>query len=329
MKLSPTLRGLVLAGVSLHIPAAGFAVQCKIGQVETPVTMRGLHPTISAKINGKDAIFELFSGVWWSSITPATAEQYQLHMDKGKTQEVISSLSGRRTMQIATADTFDAFNTSFRKIEFLVGNNYSSSDAAGMLGGNFLSKMDVEYDLAQGSVKLLKTSLGCRLNSLAYWGKVGERYSLMDIERTDKYNPHTIGTAYLNGNRTRAWFNTGSAGTMVGLATAERAGVKPGDPGVEKVNFGTQENPSWGWIGTFASLKIGDEEIHNARLPIGNLGWVEMMIGADFFLSHHVLVSNSQSKLYFTYNGGPVFNYEKAVGLSKTEKTASALPERP
>ena len=33
----------------------------------------------------------------------------------------------------------------------------------------------------------------------------------------------------------------------------------------------------------------------------------DMLLGADFFLSHHVLVSNSQQKIYFTYNGGPVF----------------------
>jgi len=113
-----SLLGLLLAVVLLQIPAAGFAVQCKIGQVETDVTMRGLHPTIRAKINGKDAIFELFSGAWWSSITPATVEQYQLHLVKGKTQDVISSMSGLRTMPVATADTFDVFNTSLRKIEF-------------------------------------------------------------------------------------------------------------------------------------------------------------------------------------------------------------------
>ena len=36
-----------------------------------------------------------------------------------------------------------------------------------------------------------------------------------------------------------------------------------------------------------------------------------MLVGADFFLSHHVLISNSQSRLYFTYNGGPVFNLSR------------------
>ncbi len=33
-----------------------------------------------------------------------------------------------------------------------------------------------------------------------------------------------------------------------------------------------------------------------------------MILGADFFLSHHILVASSQRKLYFTYNGGPVFD---------------------
>jgi tetratricopeptide (TPR) repeat protein len=34
----------------------------------------------------------------------------------------------------------------------------------------------------------------------------------------------------------------------------------------------------------------------------------DMLVGADFFLSHRVYVSNEQHKLYFTYNGGAVFN---------------------
>ena len=35
-----------------------------------------------------------------------------------------------------------------------------------------------------------------------------------------------------------------------------------------------------------------------------------MLIGADFFLSHRIYVASSQRKLYFTYNGGPVFNLD-------------------
>src|SRR5262249_18166067 len=58
------------------------------------------------------------------------------------------------------------------------------------------------------------------------------------------------------------------------------------------------------------SFKIGDEEIQHTKLRFGDLTLpdTDMLIGADFFLSHRVFVATSQRKLYFTYNGGPVFN---------------------
>ena len=37
-----------------------------------------------------------------------------------------------------------------------------------------------------------------------------------------------------------------------------------------------------------------------------------MWLGVDFFLAHRVYVANSQHRLYFTYNGGPVFDFSAA-----------------
>ncbi len=64
------------------------------------------------------------------------------------------------------------------------------------------------------------------------------------------------------------------------------------------------------WLAPFKSFKIGDEEIQNTRLRLGKIevGTNDMVIGADFFLSHRVYISRSQHKVYFSYNGGPVFN---------------------
>ena len=47
-----------------------------------------------------------------------------------------------------------------------------------------------------------------------------------------------------------------------------------------------------------------------------------MLLGVDFFLSHRIYVARSQNKLYFTYNGGPVFN----LTTSSTPKQASQTP---
>jgi hypothetical protein len=63
-------------------------------------------------------------------------------------------------------------------------------------------------------------------------------------------------------------------------------------------------------IAPFQSFRIGGEEIRNTRLRIGDTGLddVDMLLGADFFLSHRIYVANSQNKVYFTYKGGPVLD---------------------
>jgi tetratricopeptide (TPR) repeat protein len=98
--------------------------------------------------------------------------------------------------------------------------------------------------------------------------------------------------------------------------------------------IGRREVPTW--IAPFTSFKIGDEEIRNTHLRIGEvLPQYDMLIGPDFFLSHHVLVSTSQGKLYFTYNGGPVFNLTTvatpapAASASTTAADAAAQPAQP
>ena len=36
--------------------------------------------------------------------------------------------------------------------------------------------------------------------------------------------------------------------------------------------------------------------------------FADMLLGIDFLRAHRVYVAHSQGKLYFTYNGGPVFS---------------------
>jgi len=101
---------------------------------------------------------------------------------------------------------------------------------------------------------------------------------------------------------------------VLNLRAAARAGVKPGDAGVFDAGYGggvSLGSYIRAWLAPFASFKIGDEEIKNFRLMIGDMRLGEgpdMLIGDDFFRSHRILVSNSQHKIYFTYSGGPVFD---------------------
>jgi tetratricopeptide (TPR) repeat protein len=129
-------------------------------------------------------------------------------------------------------------------------------------------------------------------------------------------------------------FDTGAYTSLLTLKAAKRAGVTPDSPGVMPAgtSSGIGRRTVQTWIGPFASFKLGDEEVRNTRLRFGAEAMhdVDMLIGADFFLSHHVYVANSQHKLYFTYNGGAVFDL-RAAGSEPPRAPATgtaAAPDR-
>jgi tetratricopeptide (TPR) repeat protein len=292
---------------------AAVAEPCKLGRVaELPVTMQNMRPLVHAEINGKDALFIADSGAFFSSLTPAGAKQFNLRPDTlwGVWAD---GVGGSSMMGIATVKTFRIFNMDLPNIPFYVLGNDVGSGAVGLLGQNVFRIGDVEYDLANGVIDILRTRGDCRKSSLAYWANAGNLpYSQIDIDFATRERPHTTGEAYVNGRRIRVMFDTGAWSSLLALDAARRAGVTPDSPGVGPggmtSGIGRRLVPSW--IGPFASFKIGDEEIRNTHLRFGDLEMrdTDMLIGADFFLSHHVLVASSQRKLYFTYNGGPVFN---------------------
>jgi predicted aspartyl protease len=143
------------------------------------------------------------------------------------------------------------------------------------------------------------------------WLKPGMSYSVLDLIHADREDPHTIAAIWINGVKMRAYFDTGASTSFITARAAARAGVKTTDAGVEPAGFSHAFDRAdiKTWVARFASVKIGDEEIKNTRLSIGDsqADDFDVLIGADFFLAHHVYVANSQDKLYFTYEGGQVF----------------------
>lgn len=302
----------LLVPLALAMPIATPAeAKCQLGQIaELPVTMSGVRPMVPAKINGHETMFLADSGAFYSVITPGTAAE--LKLTKEAIPASLRGIGGEAAMAISTVKTFTLAGIDIPRVLFIVaGSEIGGSQLgnAGVLGQNVLGLADVEYDLAGGSIRLFKPR-DCGQTLLEYWSP---SYSMLDIEQpSGVLNRRTVGTAYLNGAKIHVLFDTGASSSILSLAAAGRAGVKPGDPGVtpagESRGFGRGVVRSW--IAPFASLKIGDEEIRKIRLRMGDikLDDIDMLLGADFFLSHRVYVANSQHKLYFTYNGGAVFN---------------------
>jgi tetratricopeptide (TPR) repeat protein/predicted aspartyl protease len=303
------------------MPNAAFAACRLLKMAELPVTMSGLRPLVTAKINDDEVKFLADSGAFYSIISAAAAAEHNLKLKSAPYGLFVYGVGGAAQLSIATVATFTLANVPLHHVEFLVGGSEAGSGSVGVLGQNVFRIGDVEYDLANGMIRLMRAE-DCKKDSfLAYWVSPGQSYSSMEIFPTTARSPHTSGAAFVNGAKIRVTFDTGAATSMLSLRAAERAGVTPVSPEVSDGGYSTGigRGSTKTFVGRFVSFKIGDEEIKNARLRFGEIGIdSDMLVGSDFFLSHRVYVANSQHKLYFTYNGGPVFN------LSRSTSTASS-----
>ena len=310
-------RGLAGALGLMMLAATPASAGCVLGDMaDFPVSMSGLRPMVPVKINGVDETFLLDSGAFASMINPATVDELKLPHLPLRFGFNVTGVGGADYGAFATrVSNLTLSRSTLKDVIFLV--TVGAGDGAGIIGQNVLGVGDVEYDLANGQVRLFKPK-DCPGDSVAYWAK-GPSIGELPIQWMDSANSHTLGDAYINGVKIKVVFDTGAAGSVLTKAAAERAGIEVDSPTVRFVgtSHGIGPRASRTWIADVASFKIGGEEIKNGKLRIADFSLEDiggdMLLGADFFLSHRVYVSNARRKLYFTYNGGPVFNLGQTV----------------
>jgi hypothetical protein len=132
--------------------------------------------------------------------------------------------------------------------------------------------------------------------------------------------------------------DSGAFSTVVTKSQAAALGVTPESAGVTAggCSFGLGQKTVEFWLGTFESLRIGDELIRNPRIRFADtwkfstyksgglisqrLAAPDMLLGADFLRSHRVLIAHSQRKMYFTYAGGTVFEVQSLRSCGEVEQ---------
>jgi tetratricopeptide (TPR) repeat protein len=331
IRIAAVLCGL-LAGLALSVASAAQAADCQLVKVaELPVTMAGLRPLVPAKINGKDALFLVDSGAFYSVLNADAVPKYDLKTYAAPMGFYIQGIGGRQEARVSKVSEFTYAGIPLKNIEFLVSGGGYAPGASGIIGQNLLAASDVEFDLANGVIRLFRTK-DCSRANLAYWS-AGKALSILTIEDQSPLKPHIIAPLQLDGHWIRATFDTGASTSVVSRAAAARMGIRPSSEGVTagglSSGFGSKLLETS--IASFASVGIGDEEIKNTRLRVAAMELTEtdMLVGDDFFLSHRVMVARSQHKLYFTYSGGPVFRLDQqpiVMARGETAPTAGAAP---
>lgn len=307
--------------------SSGAWAKCTVGRIaELKVTMDGHQPMVDVGIEGHKVRLLADSGAFFSTIAQGSAQELGLRLGDAPPGFRLMGLGGSVSASVARVRDFELAGVTLHRIDFVVGGG-EVSGGVGLLGQNVLGLADVEYDLGHGAIRLMQVK-DCGKANLAYWA--GDRpVSMLSIDAHSIGRPHTIGTITINGKKVRAMFDTGADTSILSLSAAARAGVKPDSPGVEfdGMSHGIGRGVVKTWTAPFDSIDIGGERITHTKLRIGDIGLddADMLVGADFFLSHRVFVGNSQQTMYFTYEGGAVFDVKPARATTADGK-ALVLP---
>jgi predicted aspartyl protease len=322
MRLSAWLSG-VAAALVITTPAAAQQ-QCKLNKVgELPVRMDGNRPFIEGAVNGKPILALADTGASTSILRRGAVSRLGLTLAnlRGVT---VWGIGGESSAYSTRISELKLGSYAVRDFDILVAG---SQEARGegedslLIGWDFFLNFDVEFDLKNNVIRFFKP-VDCKDVPLEYWGQT---YSLAEIKRNNTRN--LLVDVQVNGKTVTAEMDSGAFTSIISTRAAARAGVTPQSPGVTSsgVIGGLGAGAVESWIGVFDTFSFGDETVRRAKLRLADLfqhntyretgaltsrrvaTQTEMFLGADFFRAHRLLISNSQGKIYFTHNGGPVF----------------------
>ncbi len=325
MDMRYRLAGALTALASL-LPSAAHA-NCKIQSVQMPVTVVGSRPIVTVRINGTNVPMLLDTGAFFSMLTASAAAQLKLDVVSTHGRISVKGVGGDAadTDTVTVVHQLGLLGGDLPDVDFIVGGTEPGRGTMGIVGRNILSVTDTEYDLAHGVVRLVFPNDECGNANMAYWA--GQQpVSVVQLLRDEKHKlPAILGNVTVNDKKMPVMFDTGASSTVMSLAAAQRLGLPEQDMTPTYASYGIDGKELKTWTARFATIDIGGETISNNRLRVSDmdLGEHDMLVGADFFLSHHVYVSKKRRLMFMTYNGGRVFAENVADPVQAVDAAAS------
>jgi predicted aspartyl protease len=279
-------------------------------------------------INGHDVNMLLDTGATKSMIWRSSAKALDLTVSRVGVDVKMYGVDGKDNTGIVTIRDFKIKSGVAHNIEMLAsGGGDAPGKFVGLLGENVISNWDIDFDFSAGKVRRFepKNCEGAQVVSI--WGSAS--YSVLPLVAAPPGSDLVWAHVQIDGHPALAMFDTGASSSIVTSAAVRRLGLKAEtqieSPGLSHgiANKGMKTS-----IATFSSLSIGQETIRNVQLRVADLfsrnleviggsaiaqsvmDSPDLLIGADFFLAHHVYLARSQDKIYFSYKGGPIFQRE-------------------
>ncbi|RVU43852.1 aspartyl protease family protein [Rubrivivax rivuli] len=291
-------------------PPATAAEPCKLQQLKMPVRLVEQRPVAQITLNGVEKQMLVDSGAFFSVISHATAAQLQLPLRALPMGVQVRGFTGDIEMKRARVEKVGLLGATLANIEFLVGGNEIGAGIDGIIGRNFLSFGDTEYDLAHGVVRLSFPKGDCEEGHYAHWaGEAPVIVVPLQLQDRKRNNNPLLVRVKVNGVNLTALLDTGAPTTSIELRAAQRAGIEESQMRRAGFTGGAGSGRARVWSAPVDRMEIATQRLNNSRIQVTDTQSPDhdMILGLDYFLAHRIYLSQREDKLYITWNGQPVF----------------------
>ncbi len=259
--------------------------------------------TLPASLNNRPFEMLVDTGSDISSISADVAQQINATMGSGfNTGAFLNGVSdGRYT--ILDSFAFGRLHSSVRWPVIIDPEVILSPTEAGLVGADFLSNYDVEFDFYRGKMNFFGAN-SCP--NPVYWAS---EYS--EVPMLPNPARHIIVNATLDGKAVKVFLDTGSPNAVMSLDAARRLfGWRDDDPRVKflanvSINGGATA-PFYSY--PFATLNFGGVAVQNPKInliPRANFNPhgdndAQIIMGMNVIRQLHLLVAYKENTLYLT-----------------------------
>ncbi|AOW49373.1 retroviral-like aspartic protease family protein [Acetobacter ascendens] len=253
---------------------------------------------IPVSVNGHAVSMIVDTGSEGSLISPEAASLFAAQRDKSVHTVVRGTGGIGRIVPNAIVRSFRVQNVEFGPVSVPVDTlpavPQTEPEVEGLMGGDLLSRYDVEFNVAGGTLSFWSA------NSADCNGPEGWRYIYRAVP-LQAAGQRVVAEVTLDGTKLKALVDSGARSRIVSIGAAERIGVSrqalAADPGGMTTGVdGHQQIYHWH---KFHLFQIGQEQEKSPVLTVAPVhDTVDMLLGSDWFAAHRVWISYRTHTLY-------------------------------
>ncbi|HEX4586094.1 MAG TPA: aspartyl protease family protein [Burkholderiaceae bacterium] len=326
-RVGPLAAIFILLSTQLGFASSGAALAAPC-QLETwgalDVHLRGRAPMIQGSLNGHAFEGLLDTGAFETTLFRGFAERASLDVHQIRGAAIVgvggkSAVYRTRANHLELGSSMVAENIDLD----ITWDSKTNANIDAVIGADLLFSHDLELALSSGKARLFRP-VGCGDSFLAYWDK---QASMVPMERVSSQDQRQMIIVQVNGTDLRALIDSGASRSLIDAKVAARIGIRddaaePADAG--KLGGAGPRTVDYTVV-AITQVTIGREEIRDTKIAMASIFRAafedipaptgtriqkrpyDMVLGQDFLMSHRVLCSITQKRLYFSYIGGKVF----------------------